>query len=137
MFSKIPGLENADFVKYGVMHRNTYINSPKLLDETYRLKTNKNIYFAGQISGVEGYVESISSGMVASLNAINQFAGKEEKVIFSENNMIGAIAKYISTENKNFQPMNANFGILPKLDEKIRDKKARYEKLTKRALECL
>ena len=137
VFSKIPGLENADFVKYGVMHRNTYINSPKLLDETYRLKTNKNIYFAGQISGVEGYVESISSGMVASLNAINQFAGKEEKVIFSENNMIGAIAKYISTENKNFQPMNANFGILPKLDEKIRDKKARYEKLTKRALECL
>ena len=137
VFSKIPGLENADFVKYGVMHRNTYINSPKLLDETYRLKANKNIYFAGQISGVEGYVESISSGMVASLNAINQFAGKEEKVIFSENNMIGAIAKYISTENKNFQPMNANFGILPKLDEKIRDKKARYEKLTKRALECL
>ncbi len=137
VFSKIPGLENADFVKYGVMHRNTYINSPKLLDETYRLKTNKNIYFAGQISGVEGYVESISSGMVASLNAINQFAGKEEKVIFSENNMIGAIAKYISTENKNFQPMNANFGILPKLDENIRDKKARYEKLTKRALECL
>ena len=137
VFSKIPGLENADFVKYGVMHRNTYINSPKLLDETYRLKTNKNIYFAGQISGVEGYVESISSGMVASLNAINQFAGKEEKVIFSENNMIGAIAKYISTENKNFQPMNANFGILPKLDEKIREKKARYEKLTKRALECL
>ena len=137
VFSKIPGLENADFIKYGVMHRNTYINSPKLLDETYRLKANKNIYFAGQISGVEGYVESISSGMVASLNAINQFAGKEEKVIFSENNMIGAIAKYISTENKNFQPMNANFGILPKLDEKIRDKKARYEKLTKRALECL
>ena len=137
VFSKIPGLENADFVKYGVMHRNTYINSPKLLDETYRLKTNKNIYFAGQISGVEGYVESISSGMVASLNAINQFAGKEEKVIFSENNMIGAIAKYISTENKNFQPMNANFGILPKLNENIRDKKARYEKLTKRALECL
>ena len=89
VFSKIPGLENADFIKYGVMHRNTYINSPKLLDETYRLKANKNIYFAGQISGVEGYVESISSGMMASLNAINQFAGKEEKVIFSENNMIG------------------------------------------------
>ena len=135
VFSLIPGLENADFVKYGVMHRNTYINSPELLDETYRLKQNKNIYFAGQISGVEGYVESISSGMVAALNAINQFQGKEERITFSENNMIGALAKYISTENKNFQPMNANFGILPPLEEKIRDKKVRYEKFANRALD--
>ena len=135
VFSLIPGLENADFIKYGVMHKNTYINSPKLLDETYRLKKNRNIYFAGQISGVEGYVESISSGMVCALNAINQFVGKEERVIFSENNIIGAISKYISTENKNFQPMNANFGILPKLDVNIKDKKQRYEKLAKRALE--
>lgn len=134
VFSLIPGLQNADFVKYGVMHRNTYINSPEILDETYRLKTNKHIYFAGQISGVEGYVESISSGMVAALNAINQFEGKQEKVVFSEYNMIGALAKYVSTENKNFQPMNANFGILPELDEKIRDKKLRYEKLAKRGL---
>ena len=137
VFSLIPGLENADFIKYGVMHRNTYINSSKLLDETYRLKTNKNIYFAGQISGVEGYVESISSGLVSSLNAINQFNGKEERIIFSKNCMIGALAKYISTENKNFQPMNANFGILPKLEVNIKDKKARYEKLAKRALKCL
>ena len=135
VFSLIPGLENAEFAKYGVMHRNTYINSPELLDETYRLKENTNIYFAGQISGVEGYVESISSGMVASLNAINQFNNKEERVIFSEITMIGAISKYISTKNKNFQPMNANFGILPSLDEKIRDKKLRYEMLAKRALE--
>jgi len=135
VFSLIPGLENAEFVKYGVMHRNTYINSPELLDETYRLKENTNIYFAGQISGVEGYVESISSGMVASLNAINQFNNKEERIIFSEITMIGAISKYISTKNKNFQPMNANFGILPCLDEKIRDKKLRYEMLAKRALE--
>ncbi len=135
VFSLIPGLENAEFAKYGVMHRNTYINSPELLDETYRLKENTNIYFAGQISGVEGYVESISSGMVASLNAINQFNNKEERVIFSEITMIGAISKYISTKNKNFQPMNANFGILPCLDEKIRDKKLRYEMLAKRALE--
>jgi len=135
VFSLIPGLENAEFVKYGVMHRNTYINSPELLDETYRLKENTNIYFAGQISGVEGYVESISSGMVASLNAINQFNNKEERIIFSEITMIGAISKYISTKNKNFQPMNANFGILPSLDEKIRDKKLRYEMLAKRALE--
>lgn len=134
VFSLIPGLENAEFAKYGVMHRNTYINSPELLDETYRLKENTNIYFAGQISGVEGYVESISSGMVASLNAINQFNNKEERIIFSEITMIGAISKYISTKNKNFQPMNANFGILPSLDEKIRDKKLRYETLTNRAL---
>lgn len=135
VFSLIPGLENAEFAKYGVMHRNTYINSPELLDETYRLKENTNIYFAGQISGVEGYVESISSGMVASLNAINQFNNKEERITFSEITMIGAISKYISTKNKNFQPMNANFGILPSLDEKIRDKKLRYEMLAKRALE--
>ena len=135
VFSLIPGLENAEFAKYGVMHRNTYINSPELLDATYRLKENTNIYFAGQISGVEGYVESISSGMVASLNAINQFNNKEERIIFSEITMIGAISKYISTKNKNFQPMNANFGILPSLDEKIRDKKLRYEMLAKRALE--
>lgn len=135
VFSLIPGLENAEFAKYGVMHRNTYINSPELLDETYRLKENTNIYFAGQISGVEGYVESICSGMVASLNAINQFNNKEERIIFSEITMIGAISKYISTKNKNFQPMNANFGILPSLDEKIRDKKLRYEMLAKRALE--
>ena len=134
VFSLIPGLENAEFVKYGVMHRNTYINSPELLDETYRLKENTNIYFAGQISGVEGYVESISSGMVASLNAINQFNNKEERIPFSEITMIGAISKYISTKNKNFQPMNANFGILPSLDEKIRDKKLRYETLANRAL---
>lgn len=135
VFNLIPGLESVDFVKYGVMHRNTYINSPELLDETYRLKSNNNIYFAGQISGVEGYVESISSGMVAALNAINQFKGNEARVAFSKNNMIGALAKYISTENKNFQPMNANFGILPPLEEKIRDKKLRYEKLAGRALE--
>ena len=136
VFSMIPGLENAEFIKYGVMHRNTYINSSKLLDETYNLRENKNIFFAGQISGVEGYVESISSGMVAALNAVKLFKG-EEKVTFSELTMIGALAKYISTENKNFQPMNANFGILPELEEKIRDKKLRYSKLAERALENL
>ena len=136
VFSLIPGLENAEFIKYGVMHRNTYINSSKLLDETYNLKENKNIFFAGQISGVEGYVESISSGMVAALNAVQLFK-REEKVTFSEITMIGALAKYISTENKNFQPMNANFGILPELKEKIRDKKLRYSKLAERSLNNL
>ena len=136
VFKMIPGLENAEFVKYGVMHRNTYINSPELLDETYNLKSNKNIYFAGQISGVEGYVESISSGMVAALNAINKFKGNDKPVIFSEDTVIGALAKYISTPNTRFQPMNANFGILPQLEgKKIKDKKERYAKLAERSLE--
>ena len=135
VFSMIPGLENAEFVKYGVMHRNTYINSTKLLDETYNLKSNPNIFFAGQITGVEGYVESISSGMVAALNAINRFKNENKKIIFSEYTVIGALAKYISTENDKFQPMNANFGILPALDgKKIRDKRERYLKLAERSL---
>ena len=133
VFSLIPGLENAEFVKYGVMHRNTYINSGILLDETYNLKKNTNIFFAGQITGVEGYVESISSGMVASLNAIAKFKN-EEKKIFSEKTVIGALAKYVSTENENFQPMNANFGILPELNERIKDKRLRYEKLAEISL---
>ncbi len=135
VFSMIPGLENAEFIKYGVMHRNTYLNSPELLDETYQLKTNHNIYFAGQITGVEGYVESISSGMVVALNAVNQFQNKDEKIRFSENTIIGALAKYISSENAKFQPMNANFGILPELEgDKIRDKKLRYTEFSKRSL---
>lgn len=136
VFQMIPGLEKAEFIKYGVMHRNTYINSSKLLDETYNLKNNNNVYFAGQITGVEGYVESISSGMVAAINAVNQVKGKEEKIIFSENTVIGALSKYISTPNERFQPMNANFGILPELEgRKIRDKKERYAKLAERSLE--
>ena len=135
VFQMIPGLEEAEFIKYGVMHRNTSINSSKLLDETYNLKNNNNVYFAGQITGVEGYVESISSGMVVAINAVNQVKGKEEKVIFSENTVIGALSKYISTPNERFQPMNANFGILPELEgKKIKDKKERYAKLAERSL---
>ena len=145
VFSMIPGLQNAEFVKYGVMHRNTYINSTKLLDDTYCLKSNPNIYFAGQITGVEGYVESISSGLVAALNAVKDFNNRnsnederQNKITFPETTVIGALAKYISTPNKKFQPMNANFGILPELDgEKIRDKKERYRKLAERSLEIL
>lgn len=136
VFSMIPGLQNAEFAKYGVMHRNTYINSTKLLDNTYNLKLNNNIYFAGQITGVEGYVESISSGMLASLNAIERFYNSGKKVEFSEYTVIGSLAKYISTPNDKFQPMNANFGILPELEgKKIRDKKERYMKLAERSLE--
>lgn len=136
VFSLIPGLKNVEFAKYGVMHRNTYINSPELLNETYQLKKQKRIYFAGQISGVEGYVESISSGLVAGINAANQILGKE-KIIFPKETMIGTLASYISTLNKKFQPMNANFGILPKLDEEIKDKKTKYEKLSQRALNSI
>ena len=139
VFSMIPGLENANFIKYGVMHRNTFINSPELLDNTYNLKQNPNIYFAGQITGVEGYVESIASGMVAGLNAVIDFKNKNAKTrgnkkIFPKETIIGALADYISTENQNFQPMNANFGILPPLEQKIKDKQERYKKMAERSL---
>lgn len=137
VFSMIPGLENAEFMKYGVMHRNTFINSTKLLDKTYNLKNNNNIYFAGQITGVEGYVESISSGLVAGINAVRKLEN-QEKAEFSEYTMIGALANYISTPNDKFQPMNANFGILPELEgKKISDKKLKYGKLSDRAIEKL
>ena len=133
VFSLIPGLKNAEFVKYGVMHRNTYINSPELLEPTYQLKNRSNLFFAGQITGVEGYVESIASGLLAGINSVKQFK-KEEKIIFPDTTMIGALTKYITTPRKHFAPMNANFGILPELEEKIKDKKMRYEELAKRAL---
>ena len=133
VFSMIPGLEDANFVKYGVMHRNTFINSPELLDETYNLKSNRKIYFAGQITGVEGYVESIASGMVVGKNILNRLRNKN-KIIFPETTMIGSLSKYISTSNDKFQPMNANFGIIPSLEQKIRDKKIKYEKLADRAI---
>lgn len=132
VFSMIPGLANANFMKYGVMHRNTYIDSPKLLDCTYQLKNNPNLYFAGQITGVEGYVESISSGFVAGINC-----ALDEKIAFDKSTMIGALAHYISTENDKFQPMNANFGILPSLDEKVKDKMERYQKMSEIALNHL
>lgn len=136
VFSLIPGLENAEFVKYGVMHRNTFINSPELLDNTYNLKAKSNIYFAGQITGVEGYVESIASGLVAGLNAVAKF-NNTEKITFPNETVIGALSSYISTENTKFQPMNANFGILPPLEEKIKDKVQRYTKMAERALKSL
>ena len=136
VFSQIPGLKQAEFIKYGVMHRNTYLNSSQLLDETYNLKAIPNLYFAGQITGVEGYVESISSGLVAGLNASDVFLDGVKMHSFSEKTIIGALAKYISTPNTKFQPMNANFGILPELEgKKIKDKKLKYEKLAQRSLE--
>ena len=137
VFRMIPGLENAEFAKYGVMHRNTFINSTKLLDNHYRMLNNNNIYFAGQITGVEGYVESISSGLVAGINASMQVLNKD-LISFSEYTMIGALSKYISTPNDKFQPMNANYGILPELEgKKISDKKLKYVKMSDRAINYL
>ncbi|WP_145412327.1 FADH(2)-oxidizing methylenetetrahydrofolate--tRNA-(uracil(54)-C(5))-methyltransferase TrmFO [Staphylococcus epidermidis] len=134
----IPGLENVDIVRYGVMHRNTFINSPDVLNEKYELKGHDNLYFAGQMTGVEGYVESAASGLVAGINLAHKILGKGE-VIFPRETMIGSMAYYIShaKNEKNFQPMNANFGLLPSLEKRIKDKKERYETQAKRALEYL
>ena len=136
IINMIPGLENANVVRYGVMHRNTYLNSPQLLEKTYKLKEENNIYFAGQMTGVEGYVESAASGIVAALNALFNQEGKE--IIFSTETMIGAMANYIvDSTSKNFQPMNANFGIIKPLPERIKDKKEKYERYANRSLEIL
>ena len=134
VFSMIPGLENAEFVRYGVMHRNSFINSPKLLSSDYSLKTNPNIFFAGQITGVEGYMESAASGIMAGINAVRRAEGKASLVL-SDKTMIGALTDYISDDSvSNFQPMGANFGILPAIEPKIRDKKERYAALARRSL---
>ena len=136
IINMIPGLENANIVRYGVMHRNTYLNSPQLLEKTYKLKDEKNIYFAGQMTGVEGYVESAASGIVAALNALYNTEDKE--IVFPTETMIGAMANYIvDNTSKNFQPMNANFGIIKPLPERIKDKKEKYERYAKRSLEML
>ncbi|MBR4123707.1 MAG: methylenetetrahydrofolate--tRNA-(uracil(54)-C(5))-methyltransferase (FADH(2)-oxidizing) TrmFO [Clostridia bacterium] len=135
VFSMIPGLENAEFVRFGVMHRNTFINSPKLLNSDLSLKCNNNIFFAGQLSGVEGYMESAASGIIAGINAAARLCGKEP-LILPKYTMIGALLSYICDETvENFQPMGANFGILPPLEEKIRDKRERYMALAERSLE--
>lgn len=132
VFGMIPGLQNATFERYGVMHKNSYINSSKILDNKFCMKENSNIYFAGQISGVEGYVESAASGMMVAYNILNKIKGTSAG--FPDTTMLGSLAKYISTENKHFQPMNANFGILKPLDVKIKDKKERYTKLAQIAI---
>lgn len=134
VFSMIPGLENADFVRYGVMHRNSFLDSPRLLNKDFSLRSRPNIFFAGQITGVEGYMESASSGIMAGINAVRLAKGMEP-LLLNEYTMIGALTDYISDESvKNFQPMGANFGILPPVEPKIRDKKERYKALSDRAL---
>ncbi|MDX8365053.1 FADH(2)-oxidizing methylenetetrahydrofolate--tRNA-(uracil(54)-C(5))-methyltransferase TrmFO [Cytobacillus sp. IB215665] len=133
----IPGLENAEIVRYGVMHRNTFINSPHLLKPTYEFHNKPNLFFAGQMTGVEGYVESAASGLVAGINASRSVDGKS-LLVFPEETAIGSMAKYITTTNeKNFQPMNANFGLFPDLGVRIKNKKERYERYANRALETI
>lgn len=135
VFSLIPGLENADFVRYGVMHRNTFIDSPRLLSRNLSMKNDSKVFFAGQLSGVEGYMESASSGIIAGINAAKYLLG-EEPLILPDYTMTGALLSYICDETvSNFQPMGANFGILPPLPEKIRDKRERYAALSQRSLE--
>ena len=135
VFSLIPGLENCNIVRYGVMHRNTFINSPKLLSKDLSLKKNENIFFAGQLSGVEGYMESASSGIIAGINAVKRLCG-EKPLILPEFTMIGALLNYICDETVvDFQPMGANFGIIPPLKNHIRDKRERYKALADRSLE--
>lgn len=134
VFSMIPGLENAEFVRYGVMHRNTFINSPKLLNEQFNMRERENLFFAGQMTGVEGYIESAASGIFAGLNMARRLNGKEY-VSLPDTTMLGALSKYISDPTvEKFQPMGSNMGILPELPERIRDKKLKYEKIAERGL---
>lgn len=137
VFSMIPGLENAEFVRFGVMHRNSFLNSPKLLNSNFSLKANPQIFFAGQITGVEGYMESAGSGIIAGINAVRYAQGKAAFVP-DNSTMLGALCEYISDESvSDFQPMGANFGVLPPIEPKIRDKKERYKALSIRALHSL
>ncbi|MEB6063096.1 FADH(2)-oxidizing methylenetetrahydrofolate--tRNA-(uracil(54)-C(5))-methyltransferase TrmFO [Enterococcus gallinarum] len=137
VFRMIPGLEQVEFVRYGVMHRNSFMNSPELLQQTYQSRKRDDLFFAGQMTGVEGYVESAASGLVAGINAAKLAKG-EEPIIFPQETTIGSMAYYIThAEGKHFQPMNANFGLLPELPERIKDKKSRYEALANRALTAL
>ena len=137
VFSMIPGLENADFVRYGVMHRNTFINSPKVLTTSLNLKEYENIFFAGQITGSEGYVCAMATGLMAGINIYNKIVGKEPLVL-EDLSSIGAIIKYITEEKKDFQPMGPNFGMIRDLEGKrIRDKKERYNKISERAITYL
>ncbi len=138
VFSLIPGMENAEFVRYGVMHRNTFINSPKVLTPYLSTKFNKNLFFAGQITGVEGYIESASSGIYAAINVLRLLNNKEQ-ISFPKDTMMGALIAYITDENieKDFQPMGCNMGILPELNEHIKSKQDRYKAYSDRAIKSL
>ena len=133
VFSMIPALHSAEFLRYGVMHRNTYIHSPSVLNRDFSFKNNKRLYFAGQITGVEGYVESAASGLLVA-RAIYADTTGETLLDLDDTTVCGALQTHISTPTKDFQPMNANFGILSPLDRRIKDKKERYHALAERAL---
>ena len=132
----IPALKNAEFLRYGVMHRNTYIHSPAVLNRDFSVMNNRRLYFAGQITGVEGYVESAASGLLAAISIYDEVSGRKKRV-FDDTTMCGALQTHISTPNKDFQPMNANFGILSPLPIRIKDKRERYKALAERALESI
>ena len=137
VFSMFPALKNAEFLRYGVMHRNTFIDSPRLLNGDFSLRSNPLIFLGGQITGVEGYMESAASGLMAGINLARRLVG-QETVVLPQDTMIGALSRYISDESvKNFQPMGANFGVLPPLEEKIRDKQERYMQLANRGMNSL
>lgn len=137
VFGRIPGLENAEFTRYGVMHRNTFLNSPKLLQSDYSMRANPNLFFAGQITGVEGYMESASSGIMAGINAVRRERG-ESTLALPDTTMIGALSSYIAAGSEtNFQPMGANFGVMPPIEPHIRDKKDRYAAISARSLQAL
>ena len=133
----IPALKNAEFLRFGVMHRNSFINSPRLLNPNFSLRENPRLFFAGQMTGVEGYMESAASGMLAGINAVRAVTAKPP-IILPDNTMMGALAAYISNPNvEDFQPMGANFGLLPPLEEHIRDKRDRHAALAERSLKSL
>lgn len=134
VFGLLPALKNAEYLRYGVMHRNTFVNAPKLLDSSFRLKACENIYIAGQLSGVEGYMESAMSGMIAGLALALRLSGREF-VLPSDKTMIGGLCRYIAKENVNFQPMNSNFALLPPPEELIKDKQMRKAWYSNRAIE--
>ena len=136
VFSMIPGLERAEFARYGVMHRNTYLNGPEMLGANYALRGNPLLRFAGQLSGVEGYMESTASGMVAAIGLYCALTGRPEPD-FTGQTILGALARHVCTPSANFQPMNANFGILEPLNARVRSKRARYEQMSARAIDTL
>ena len=137
VFGLIPGLRHAEYMRYGVMHRNTFLNAPTLLDADFSLRTRPELFFAGQMTGVEGYMESASSGILAGINAVRRIEGKAP-LILPETTMMGALAQHVvHSESKDFQPMGANFGIFPPIEPHIRDKRARYEAFAERALRDL
>ncbi|MDE6385217.1 MAG: methylenetetrahydrofolate--tRNA-(uracil(54)-C(5))-methyltransferase (FADH(2)-oxidizing) TrmFO [Eubacterium sp.] len=137
VFSMIPGLRDAEFIRYGVMHRNSFLDSPRVLNKGFNMKRHPSVFFAGQITGVEGYMESAASGIIAGMNAVRYADGKE-LISLPKTTMTGSLSSYISDKTvKNFQPMGANFGILPPIEPKIRDKRERYAALAKRALDAL